>query len=39
MPNHSDKMFSPVEMELIGRICHAHGGKTAAYLSELMPFP
>ena len=29
------KVFSSAELELIGRICRAHGSKTAAYLSEL----
>ncbi len=29
------KVFSAAELELVGRICREHGGKTAAYLSEL----
>lgn len=29
------KVFSAAELELIGRICRAHGNQTATYLSEL----
>ena len=31
----AEKVFSAAELELIGRICRAHGGQTAAWLSEL----
>lgn len=31
----AEKLFSADELQLIGRICRAYGGRTATYLSEL----